>query len=231
MTLKHDTPPTQGGVKNIYRANRSIIHWTILGIMVMTALLCWLLLGKDTLLGAYYYALYSGRALLQPAATMVQTHWQGVIYTSTLGEQVHNPVLADMFTLFTTWFAIIFGACTTLGLIFMATDPRFRVKGKPLSILNRTLVSVGLLLAFYSTLTTVWQPSYPPVLTTFATKHLVTQTPLTSTPKQTAFRCDGRTHCSQMNSRAEAVYFINHCPNTKMDGDNNGIPCENDSRW
>jgi len=45
------------------------------------------------------------------------------------------------------------------------------------------------------------------------------------------FSCDGRQHCSQMNSRAEAVFFINHCPNTKMDGDYDGIPCENDSRF
>lgn len=40
------------------------------------------------------------------------------------------------------------------------------------------------------------------------------------------FRCDGRTHCSQMHSCAEAKYFIQHCPNTKMDGNNDGIPCE-----
>lgn len=45
------------------------------------------------------------------------------------------------------------------------------------------------------------------------------------------FTCDGRQHCSQMTSRAEAEYFIKHCPNTKMDGDNDGIPCENDSRF
>jgi len=48
---------------------------------------------------------------------------------------------------------------------------------------------------------------------------------------QTQFSCDGRTLCSQMRSRAEAEYFINNCSNTKMDGDNDGIPCENDSRW
>ena len=41
-----------------------------------------------------------------------------------------------------------------------------------------------------------------------------------------AFTCDGRTHCSQMTSCAEATYFIDHCPNTKMDGNNDGIPCE-----
>jgi len=45
------------------------------------------------------------------------------------------------------------------------------------------------------------------------------------------FRCDGRQYCSQMNSRAEAEYFTKYCLNTKMDGDRDGIPCENDSRW
>jgi hypothetical protein len=45
------------------------------------------------------------------------------------------------------------------------------------------------------------------------------------------FSCDGRQHCSQMTSREEAVFFIRNCPDTKMDGDRDGIPCENDSRW
>ncbi len=40
------------------------------------------------------------------------------------------------------------------------------------------------------------------------------------------FRCDGRQHCSQMTSYAEALFFIQHCPNTKMDGDKDGEPCE-----
>ena len=40
------------------------------------------------------------------------------------------------------------------------------------------------------------------------------------------FACDGRTHCSQMTSCAEATYFIQHCPNTQMDGNNDGEPCE-----
>jgi len=46
-----------------------------------------------------------------------------------------------------------------------------------------------------------------------------------------SFSCDGRQHCSQMHSRAEAEYFLKNCPNTKMDGDQDGIPCENDSRF
>ena len=40
------------------------------------------------------------------------------------------------------------------------------------------------------------------------------------------FKCDGRTLCSQMTSCNEAKFFLNNCPNTKMDGDNDGIPCE-----
>jgi hypothetical protein len=50
-----------------------------------------------------------------------------------------------------------------------------------------------------------------------------------STPDATAssqFRCDGRTHCSQMTSCAEATYFLTNCPGTKMDGNNDGVPCE-----
>lgn len=45
------------------------------------------------------------------------------------------------------------------------------------------------------------------------------------------FKCDGRTKCSQMTSREEANYFVAHCPNTEMDGDHDGIACENDSRF
>ncbi|WP_216934771.1 MULTISPECIES: cold shock domain-containing protein [unclassified Acinetobacter] len=40
------------------------------------------------------------------------------------------------------------------------------------------------------------------------------------------FKCDGREHCSQMGSYEEALFFIRNCPNTKMDGDGDGIPCE-----
>lgn len=49
-------------------------------------------------------------------------------------------------------------------------------------------------------------------------------------PKEN-FACDGRQHCSQMSSRAEADFFLRNCPDTKMDGDHDGMPCENDSRF
>ncbi|MBN8751141.1 MAG: excalibur calcium-binding domain-containing protein [Variovorax sp.] len=40
------------------------------------------------------------------------------------------------------------------------------------------------------------------------------------------YRCDGRTYCSQMTSCAEATYFLKNCPGVKMDGNNDGVPCE-----
>jgi hypothetical protein len=47
--------------------------------------------------------------------------------------------------------------------------------------------------------------------------------------RQPNFVCDGRVHCSQMTSCAEATYFIKNCSGTKMDGDYDGVPCE--SQW
>lgn len=40
------------------------------------------------------------------------------------------------------------------------------------------------------------------------------------------FKCDGRTYCSQMTSCAEATFFLKTCPGVKMDGNNDGMPCE-----
>lgn len=45
-------------------------------------------------------------------------------------------------------------------------------------------------------------------------------------PAGSAYRCDGRTHCSQMTSCAEAEYFLKHCPGVQMDGNGDGEPCE-----
>lgn len=42
----------------------------------------------------------------------------------------------------------------------------------------------------------------------------------------TKYRCDGRSHCSQMRSCEEATFFLNNCPGTKMDGNGDGVPCE-----
>jgi endonuclease YncB( thermonuclease family) len=40
------------------------------------------------------------------------------------------------------------------------------------------------------------------------------------------YSCDGRTHCSQMTSCEEATFFLRNCSGAKMDGNNDGVPCE-----
>ncbi len=63
-----------------------------------------------------------------------------------------------------------------------------------------------------------WQNSQPEALSV----QKVVEVPVV----ETNFTCDGREHCSQMTSYEEALFFIRNCPNTKMDGDGDGIPCE-----
>jgi hypothetical protein len=49
---------------------------------------------------------------------------------------------------------------------------------------------------------------------------------------QSSRRCDGRLHCSQMGSCEEAKFFLKQCPGVKMDGDGDGVPCEDHHcRW
>jgi cold shock CspA family protein len=89
----------------------------------------------------------------------------------------------------------------------------------------RLIVTIILVLFFIYTLQTnhiyqqIPQPSIPKNITSVS---------ITKSPK---FKCDGRQYCNQMTSREEAEYFIRNCPNTKMDGDFDGVPCENDQRF
>ena len=53
-----------------------------------------------------------------------------------------------------------------------------------------------------------------------------TSNPLSTSVPSSSFSCDGRKRCTQMKSCAEAKYFLANCPGVKMDGDNDGIPCE-----
>jgi cold shock CspA family protein len=61
---------------------------------------------------------------------------------------------------------------------------------------------------------------------------LATTAQSNDSPVSVSFHCDGRTHCSQMTSCAEAKFFLQNCPNVKMDGDRkgrgrgDGVPCE-----
>ena len=56
-----------------------------------------------------------------------------------------------------------------------------------------------------------------------------TESSETSASDDSPYSCDGRIYCSQMTSCDEATWFIEHCPGTKMDGGNDGVPCE--SQW
>jgi cold shock CspA family protein len=40
------------------------------------------------------------------------------------------------------------------------------------------------------------------------------------------FSCQGKQHCSEMKSCKEARFYLQNCPNMKIDGDNDGVPCE-----
>ena len=62
-------------------------------------------------------------------------------------------------------------------------------------------------------------PDFPPPLTRPAPAPNAGATGAT-------YKCDGRVYCSQMTSCAEATYFLQNCPGTKMDGNHDGIPCE-----
>ncbi len=53
----------------------------------------------------------------------------------------------------------------------------------------------------------------------------------TVTKAEQKFRCDSRQFCTQMKSMEEAKYFLENCPNTQLDDNNNGIPCESDPRF
>jgi hypothetical protein len=45
-------------------------------------------------------------------------------------------------------------------------------------------------------------------------------------PRDQGFRCDGRQYCTQMRSCTEAKFFLANCPGVKMDGNHDGVPCE-----
>lgn len=52
------------------------------------------------------------------------------------------------------------------------------------------------------------------------------EAPTEPVPAVGSFSCDGRQYCSQMTSCAEAKFFLQHCPGVQMDGNRDGVPCE-----
>lgn len=49
---------------------------------------------------------------------------------------------------------------------------------------------------------------------------------ITTPGPASSYACDGRTHCSEMRSCQEATFFLRNCPGVQMDGDYDGVPCE-----
>jgi len=53
------------------------------------------------------------------------------------------------------------------------------------------------------------------------------KTPIQPIPQsKPKFTCSGKRHCGQMISRDEAEFYLNNCPHEGMDGDGDGVPCE-----
>ncbi len=40
------------------------------------------------------------------------------------------------------------------------------------------------------------------------------------------FQCEGKQHCSEMRSCDEAKFYLKNCPEVMIDGDHDGVPCE-----
>jgi hypothetical protein len=66
------------------------------------------------------------------------------------------------------------------------------------------------------------QSSGTPVVVAINKNHTTSELPI----DESQYKCDGRTYCSQMTSCEEAKFFLKNCPNPKMDGNNDGVPCE-----
>lgn len=47
-------------------------------------------------------------------------------------------------------------------------------------------------------------------------------------PRQSSsgFQCGAKTYCREMNSCEEAMYHLNRCGLSRLDGDSDGVPCE-----
>jgi len=49
------------------------------------------------------------------------------------------------------------------------------------------------------------------------------------TEPQNNYACEGKQYCTEMLSCEEARFYLENCPNVKIDGDNDGVPCE--TQW
>ncbi|WP_448555240.1 excalibur calcium-binding domain-containing protein [Thalassotalea montiporae] len=92
-----------------------------------------------------------------------------------------------------------------------------RVQTKP-SKLYRLSIALGVLVVFVIVDKLALIPNKP----AYESQHYQDKAVI----KSQQFSCDGRQYCREMKSREETEFFLNNCPNTKMDGDRDGVPCE-----
>lgn len=105
-----------------------------------------------------------------------------------------------------------------------STYPRTRTKDRQgthsfVTILISLVLLVGIGGFSYS----MYRQNFVPPRTSQADFSIPPPETLTS---PSSYQCDGRLHCSQMTSCSEAKFFLKNCPGTKMDGNHDGIPCE-----
>ena len=107
--------------------------------------------------------------------------------------------------------------CPSRPTVHSARQPAPRRRGEKNGILGRVLsLAVVVALAFYG------YSEYSRRVAPRAVAAAQSNDQATSS----SFQCDGRTHCSQMTSCAEATFFLRNCPNVQMDGNHDGVPCE-----
>ena len=99
----------------------------------------------------------------------------------------------------------------TKNYVSYSTKPKKR--SKSLLILFVIVASVYLYDKFYKNINLNIAPNLPEF-----------QTQVIEQKEQ--FQCQGKVWCTEMSSPEEALFYLNNCPGTKMDGDNDGEPCE-----
>jgi hypothetical protein len=87
-------------------------------------------------------------------------------------------------------------------------------------------VAIGILLGVLGVM--AWQrvTKTQPAVAVSHTSQSARDSTRVETAVEVSYKCDGRTRCSEMTSCEEASFFLQNCPGVKMDGDQDGLPCE-----
>jgi cold shock CspA family protein len=110
------------------------------------------------------------------------------------------------------------------GVSAAINNPRRNRGSKKTSSTLSTVISLIFLLGFAIFAINKSQTTHE---TKYSIPALIENSVSTPTPViQTQYSCQGKTSCPQMSSCEEAQFYQNNCSGTKMDGDGDGIPCE-----